>query len=532
MKSRSASEWVTSYDTVHQELTIKGFKPKLQTLDNEASTALKTFFTINDIAYQLVPPHCHRRNAAERAIRTFKEHFLEGLSSVEPAFPLHLWDRLLPQAEITLNLLRTSRLHPQLSATAHFHGLVDYNKTTFAPPGCKIMAHEKPGKRRTWALHGHHGYSLGPTMHHYHCQHIYISATASERIVDTLEFFPHNYQMPQLSSTDKLLMAENDMMDALQNPHPELPFARVGDATISALANLAEIFKLKLRQTPSPTRQVVPPAILQHPCLAESSHQILNSPMPLSRQTRSQTTFHTQDIPSEPIPPRVVTPRTLRPSPPRVPTFSQRLSPRNLSQDDFCGMDTAHMAVALGDNHWSWQHLANAVIHPVTGKEMEYTALMKDPLLKPLWTRGFGNECGHLFQGIRDIAGTDTCFFFTLPDIPKDRKITYGKIVCDYKPHRKEKECVRLTVGGDRLDYSGDVATSTADITTFKILINSTLSTEDAAMMMMDIKNYYLGTPLPRFEYMKMLLSHFPEEIIQKYNLNDLAVDGWVYIEI
>jgi hypothetical protein len=51
-------------------------------------------------------------------------------------------------------------------------------------------------------------------------------------------------------------------------------------------------------------------------------------------------------------------------------------------------------------------------------------------------------------------------------------------------------------------------------------------------MMMMDIKNYYLGTPLPRFEYMKMLLSRFPEETIQNYNLNALAVDGWVYIEI
>jgi hypothetical protein len=87
-------------------------------------------------------------------------------------------------------------------------------------------------------------------------------------------------------------------------------------------------------------------------------------------------------------------------------------------------------------------------------------------------------------------------------------------------------------VGGDRLGYSGKVATSTTDITTFKILINSTLSTEDAAMMMMDIKNYYIGTPLPRFEYMKMVLSRFPEEIVQKYNLNALAVDGWVYIEI
>jgi hypothetical protein len=51
-------------------------------------------------------------------------------------------------------------------------------------------------------------------------------------------------------------------------------------------------------------------------------------------------------------------------------------------------------------------------------------------------------------------------------------------------------------------------------------------------MMMMDIKNYYLGTPLPRFEYMIMLLSGFPEEIVQKYDLNALAVDGWVCIEI
>jgi hypothetical protein len=105
MKSRYASEWVKAYDHIHQEVTAKGFKPKLQTLDNEASAALKNFFTTNDVEYQLVPPHCHRRNAAERAIRTFKEHFVTGISSVDPTFPLHLWERLLPQAEVTLNLL-------------------------------------------------------------------------------------------------------------------------------------------------------------------------------------------------------------------------------------------------------------------------------------------------------------------------------------------------------------------------------------------------------------------------------------------
>jgi hypothetical protein len=119
MKSSSASEWVKAYDHIHQELTAKGFKPKLQTLDNEASSAVKNLFTVNDIAYQLVPPHCHQRNAAERNIRTFKEHFVAGCSSVDPSFQMHLWCRLLPQAEITLNLLWTSCLHPQLSAAAH-----------------------------------------------------------------------------------------------------------------------------------------------------------------------------------------------------------------------------------------------------------------------------------------------------------------------------------------------------------------------------------------------------------------------------
>jgi hypothetical protein len=173
-------------------------------------------------------------------------------------------------------------------------------------------------------------------MHHYRCQNVYISTTDSERIMDTLEYFPHNYQMPQLSSTDRLLMAAKDMTDALRNPHPDVPFANVGDDTIAALADLAEIFKLKLQQALSPATEASPPKVVQRPSHIPSSTQILNSPMPNSRKTRSQTTIHTQDIPNGPLPPRVVTSRTLGHSSPRVPTGSRRLSPRNLSQDDFC----------------------------------------------------------------------------------------------------------------------------------------------------------------------------------------------------
>jgi hypothetical protein len=94
---------------------------------------------------------------------------------------------------------------------------------------------------------------------------------------------------------------------------------------------------------------------------------------------------------------------------------------------------------------------------------------MKDPELGPLFEIGLGNELARICQGIRDIAGTNTAFFVELASIPNDRKITYGKLVCDYKPNNTETHRVRLTVGGDRLNYNRETATSTADITTFKI---------------------------------------------------------------
>jgi hypothetical protein len=121
-------------------------------------------------------------------------------------------------------------------------------------------------------------------MHHYQCQNVYISATASERIVDTLELFPHNYQIPQLSSTDRSLIAAKVMTDAIQNLYPEVPFDRVRDDTIAALADLAAIFELKLRQTPAPTPQAAPPMVFQRPFLADEPHKIFYSSMPLSRQ--------------------------------------------------------------------------------------------------------------------------------------------------------------------------------------------------------------------------------------------------------
>jgi hypothetical protein len=161
-------------------------------------------------------------------------------------------------------------------------------------------------------------------------------------------------------------------------------------------------------------------------------------------------------------------------------------------------METANMVIALGTHHWSQKYYANAVFHPVTGTKMEYTALMKDSSLQPLWKRGFGNEVGSLFQGIYDIPGSNTCFFVELKNIPEDRKITYGKIVCDYKPHNGGGRqigllwlCSNFHRGHHNIQNSYQ-----------QHPLHCRCGHDDDGH-----KNYYLGTPLPRFEYMKMLLS-------------------------
>jgi hypothetical protein len=145
IRSRADMELLCAYNRLHQFLTDRGFKPRLQRLDNEASTALKRRICQHDIDFQLAPPHMHRHNAAERAIQTLKYHFIAILCGTDPDFPLHLWYHLIPQAEATLNILRQSRIHPKLSSHAHLNGPFDFNRTPLAPLGTtKAIAHEKP----------------------------------------------------------------------------------------------------------------------------------------------------------------------------------------------------------------------------------------------------------------------------------------------------------------------------------------------------------------------------------------------------
>ena len=78
---------------------------------------MKEVIEENEMTYQLVPSHDHRRNMAKRAIQTFKAHFIAILCGVDSNFPIGLWCWLLPQAEMTLNMLRPSRLVPNVAAS-------------------------------------------------------------------------------------------------------------------------------------------------------------------------------------------------------------------------------------------------------------------------------------------------------------------------------------------------------------------------------------------------------------------------------
>ena len=91
LKSRSEQNIVNAMVKLHTYLTDRGFTPQTQILDNECPDTLKRHFHSNKIAFTLVPPHLHHTNKAENTIGIFKDHFISGLASVNPYFPMHLW---------------------------------------------------------------------------------------------------------------------------------------------------------------------------------------------------------------------------------------------------------------------------------------------------------------------------------------------------------------------------------------------------------------------------------------------------------
>jgi hypothetical protein len=160
---------------------------------------------------------------------------------------------------------------------------------------------------------------------------------------------------------------------------------------------------------------------------------------------------------------------------------------------------------------------------------MTYRELITDPLTKSDWELSSANELGRLAQGVGGrIKGTNTIRFIDHAELPKDWSSTYPQFVCELRPQKSEVNRTRLTLGGNLINYPSDVSTRTAELETLKILLNSVISTSDATFISVDIKNFYLNTPLERPEYVRIPLKLIPKEIIHEYKLAALGKNDHV----
>ena len=115
--NRKYKHRIRACNSIMQRLADRGHHVDVQILDNKVSTDFKkTIVEYWCATYQLVPPNLHRINVAEISIRTFKAHILAILSGVDTKFPKFMWDNLLLQTELTINLLRQATLNPIMSA--------------------------------------------------------------------------------------------------------------------------------------------------------------------------------------------------------------------------------------------------------------------------------------------------------------------------------------------------------------------------------------------------------------------------------
>ncbi len=172
-------------------------------------------------------------------------------------------------------------------------------------------------------------------------------------------------------------------------------------------------------------------------------------------------------------------------------------------------------------------HQAMAVMDKDTGKLLNYRQLIYSLQYKKAWSLSAANKFGQLANGVggRIKNPTNTIKFISQHEVPADRRkdVTYGQFVCLVRPKIAEPNWMQFTVGSNRINYPGKVATPAAEMLVAKILFNSDISTKGAQFMTMDISNFYFMTPLHRANFIWIKLSDIPNEVIKEYKLREKA---------
>ena len=158
---------LAAFKTNIEYLKKWNFTPVFNIIDNVATKAVKSYLEDKGIKMQLVKPHNHHSNAAERAIQNFKNHTIAGLCTCNEYFPSVLWCKLIKQSQDTLNMLRTLRVHPILSAYHVIEGPHDFNFIPFDPPGTRTTILNPPETRNSWGPRAMDAWYLIPAYYHY-----------------------------------------------------------------------------------------------------------------------------------------------------------------------------------------------------------------------------------------------------------------------------------------------------------------------------------------------------------------------------
>ncbi len=179
--------------------------------------------------------------------------------------------------------------------------------------------------------------------------------------------------------------------------------------------------------------------------------------------------------------------------------------------------------------------MLNAVLDMTTGKLMEMRHLLVNPKYKDLWGKLYTKELGQLAQGIPGVTGTDTIIFIRRNKVPLERikDETYGRVCVNYRPKKDNPNRTRPTVGGNHINYPGDCGMPTVDMVTVKLHLNSVISTKGARYCTINLKDFYLMTPMARPKYMRMKLKDLPAKFFELYNLTDkVNFNGYIHIKI
>lgn len=367
--------------------------------------------------------------------------------------------------------------------------------------------------------------------------------TRATRLCDTLTWFPTKVPMPLASSHDLILGGIQDILHALQHPTAGSPFPPVTDSQHHALTELSRILTnsaepdppLRRVSIPTTPKKAVSFAPLPSPPTGDTFVNSTGAPGKKRRRLRRQSLASSAARTA-----KTVHPKKLLVSPARlVAQHSHGTRSKHLQHIAACAhaliLDDARARqspFAQDPNHMHFAYLGHA-INPDTGKIAEYRELSQSSD-SAIWRKSNAEEIGRLAQGYGDIKGTNTIFFIHPSAMPKGCKAAYLRAVsASYRPGKANPYRVRWTVGGDQIDYYPfDVSTKNADLTAAKLLFNSVLSTPNAKFLTADLKDLYLGTPMSRYEYMRIPVWMLPEDIIEQYNLTPLIVNGFVYVEI